>query len=404
MKSTTVVPGTFSCGHTCRRCLCKLVHIDIDGDVVLLAALALVCLALVCRGLKSLARGVAGVLGAVLMLRLHLEYHEFDVARQERARQVRAARQDRASLVRYREQKQKQRESAAGDRSTNHRVACAVVGETRTLADTVESLILNVLEPLDADVFLHLSHTMEAAGGVWNKKAIYERESRIGNMSIPPPRWPPEKDVARFMDALQPVRSIVEEGVHLFTRWQLAYKVIVAYEAVGGFTYAWIIRTRPDLLYRCALSRGWLDALGRFPALYWDFVLVVPRQYANVAFVHARSGFECQVRTELCVPSALASLANVSYYHMAPSPTIHRWGRCPENVTRLSWLCHHDADARTYNSMGPICRMPNGNRPPEDALLGALRYWSKQNADCRCSNGTNVCLEQRHFCAQHRTR
>mgnify|MGYP006134281869 CR=1 FL=1 len=346
------------------------------------------------------------------MLRLYLESDKFEVtrlerarqvsaARQERARQIRAAQQDNASLIRYREQKQKQRESAAGDRSTKHRVACAVVGETRTLADTMESLILNVLEPLDADVFLHLSHTMEAAGGVYNKRMFYA-QMRIRNMSIPPLRWPPGKDVARFMHALQPVRSIVQEGVDYFTRWKLAYEAIVSYEVAGGFTYAWIIRTRPDLLYRCALSPAWLHALGRFPALYWDFVLVVPRRYAMVAFVQARSGFECQVRIELCVPSALANLANVSYWpNINPAPMIHRWGRCPENVSSaLSRMCHNDADARRYNSMGPICRMPNSDHPPEDALLGALKHWSRQNAACRCSNGTNVCLEQRHFCPQ----
>ena len=104
----TVLPRMFSCAHTCRRCVCSLTHSDIDGDVVLLAALALVCLALVCRGLKSLARGVAGVLGAVLMLRLYLESQiarqerarQVSAARQERARQIRAARQDNASLIR----------------------------------------------------------------------------------------------------------------------------------------------------------------------------------------------------------------------------------------------------------------------------------------------------------------
>ena len=291
------------------------------------------------------------------------------------------------------------------------RVACAILGETRTLAEVSDSLLVNILKPLQADAFLHLSNELYASGGMYpnwidaHLPNAWSMNAGKQNITLPPrpAHWPPDSEVVRFLQVLQPVRFTIKGSMLWFERAKLVYLDIAQHEIAIGLEYGWIIRTRPDMYYKCSLSHEWLASLQQLPVMNWDYMGVFPRAHAEVAFMRAESGsFMCRLRYELCVQGALVNLAKVAFHSCCLKFKILRLGRCPKGV-KASHMCHDEAEERELVlPKHPICQQPPGlpNRWADKmgGMGHEIRTWAPQNRRCKCPNGTNTCLERRQFC------
>ena len=118
-----------------------------------------------------------------------------------------------------------------------------------------------------------------------------------------------------ILDILRPVHVNVFEGEQrnystfhgLFTRWSRLYAVIQAHERRVANKYTWVIRTRPDLLYSCRLSRALLEQMHGHTLLKWDFVAVLPRDAAGTALTIGSQSVtcRCEAMVDMCIPSVL---------------------------------------------------------------------------------------------------
>ena len=171
------------------------------------------------------------------------------------------------------------RNTTDNQRYTAIRCAVAVAGQTRTMATVGESLLQNVVRPLDADVFLHLSSEFTVPG--WQRYFSLQGENR----ELAPPGsdggtrvvYTKATQMAYVLRKFSPVRYAVQDGLTLFDRWALLYDLIVSHEVASRFRYDWVIRTRPDLFFGCSMTHSLLQALVSAPGFYWDFVAILPR-------------------------------------------------------------------------------------------------------------------------------
>lgn len=278
------------------------------------------------------------------------------------------------------------------------RVACVVAGETRTIAATASSLRQNVVGPLDADVFLHVSDIFSVSW--WVHPATAEK---------PPHNITTAQQVRVVLATLSPVSYTVRQNLKLFERWRLAYQTVEAYEAAHGWEYAWIVRVRPDLIYACAMSRSFLNSLRHRPFMQHDVIAVLPRSLARTAMERAGETFECKVRPELCVHSALVRLANASLWissNTSQIPKIYRYALCPPSVVgnRIGTsrnFCHTAEQERMLRATRPepLCA-PNHGSSHLLTMDFDLRFrvWSRATPHCVC-NGTDMCASERRYCA-----
>lgn len=239
------------------------------------------------------------------------------------------------------------------------RVACAVVGETRTLPLTVGSLLRNVVRPLHADVFLQISaeSTLKAAA----------------NFSLPSALSAQQMDQLRL--ALRPVRYSVRHVATLAQRWKVAFEAIEAYEGAAGWRYDWVVRVRPDVVHGCAMSLEFLHMLAHRVWMYWDFAAVLPRRVAASAFKRAANpecgaGLESHTiygpgtGMEFCEPLRTKNAAEEAWSPVSndDAPSVYRHARCEGGMAHFSgtrasardW-CHGDEQQRVLNSTRPAC-------------------------------------------------
>ena len=255
------------------------------------------------------------------------------------------------------------------------------------------SLRRNVVEPLDADVFLHVSATFSFTF-FWAPEAAEK-----------PPRTTPAQQMSVVLATLAPVRYTVRQDLPLFERWRLAYQTVEAYEAAHGWAYAWIVRVRPDLVYACAMSRRLLHALERRPFMQHDVLAVLPRALARTAMERAGDTFECKVKLELCVHSALVRLANASLWisgNTSQIPAIYRYARCPPSDHAPRVLCHTAEEAHRLCATRPAprCATHHGHSHLRAMDFEArFQGFSRMNPRCVC-NGTNVCATAQRYCVR----
>ena len=214
------------------------------------------------------------------------------------------------------------------------RFALLLAGELRTLPTVIDNFESNVLAPLQpADVFLHLSLQWSLAA--W---------SNLSGLPRPPEQWP----MSAYHDLHRRLKAIVhaelveapDSAAHfVFVRWAALLAAMRRREQERSFTYAHVVRSRPDLVYHCSLSRTWLQTL-RYPLLSWDVFASFPRDFADVILARAAETWECTTRIELCVPGAIVTHANSSYYDIPADfgtyklATIFRHSDCPADLPR----------------------------------------------------------------------
>ena len=223
------------------------------------------------------------------------------------------------------------------------KVALILVGELRTFRFVSTSLAVALLQPLAPDVFAHVS--LGTAGSrSMNKEqtvpieGIHQARERLERQLHPV--W------LRIADPLV-------AGAHaIFERLRESYAAICAHEQRERFSYTWLLRTRPDLGYRCIFDRGLLAQLGGAALLAWDHLVILPRVLGRAAMEQAANSFECRVRFETCVAAQLAR-ANASFYDMdkrlvflfRSAVCAKHPPTCPMNMTRVHCKELRDAAA-----------------------------------------------------------
>ena len=184
------------------------------------------------------------------------------------------------------------------------RVAVAVAGQLRTISYVLHSLLHNVLRPLRADLFMDVSPVDTVRG------AHKERDATA-------------QAIMAINGTLRPLHLLVDAGnaswsrekstfYGLFLRWGRLLVVIQQQEARSGAQYDWIVRTRPDIVYTCALTVQVLRQATRGRSvLKWDFVALLTRRDATVALgLRNRSQLSCicSRRVDYCVDEAFLRL------------------------------------------------------------------------------------------------
>lgn len=307
-------------------------------------------------------------------------------------------------------------------------VAVAVTGEARSLADIYGSLLANVIHPLRADVFMHI-------GLEWHTVA-WARPQVAGGLRAT--RQVSRASIATALEAINPVNLTIAEGLPLFARWRLVMASIMAREATLSVRgprshYLWIIRVRPDLMFQCSITFDFLRAVGQSALVQWDYIAILSRPVAEVAMTRVDT-FVCHLRVELCVPSALVTLLNASFFTMsdalvwimrldicAGAPT-HNRSYCTSTeqlkavgLPAVTKLEHLNASAITRR---PACRTTKLQGPRgQNTIDGWVAYHSRDVSGCwvhlgaertsagsgspqACLNGTNTCLKLRKWAAR----
>jgi len=240
-----------------------------------------------------------------------------------------------------------------------HSTAVCTAGELRSLMDTKVShyFALALLQPLHADLFMvvSLSHTQswhKWSSGQFNLSNI---SSAVHNLrhTLKPKEMAIAAD-GRELDLLaQSFHLDLEtrqcrKGLHsfqsLFLRWRICLSMIQRSEGSRrrlispGWSYSYVIRTRPDVYLAGAITpavlrRKLFAPSGKWIAYAWDFVAIMSRSAADTSLRQCplmRNASECwlanrdtnytvranyKVVGEFCNPCT-CRLAGISAYEM----------------------------------------------------------------------------------------
>jgi hypothetical protein len=189
--------------------------------------------------------------------------------------------------------------------ASSHRVAVAMAGQVRMMPLLLTTLRDNVLSPLAADLYMHVStsdtdanNKMSLAGNAPSGTTAHMLE--VINSTLRP----------RFFmaDRLASWTSDRDTFYGLFVRWARLLQAIAGHEAVAQQRYDWVVRTRPDLIYLCALTPSVLEQAAAQSVLDWDFLALFPRAVADIAMMlgnRSRWACLCATKVDYCVDEAL---------------------------------------------------------------------------------------------------
>ena len=190
--------------------------------------------------------------------------------------------------------------------------AIAMAGELRTLGSALPNVNAALLQPLRADLFMDVA--LESTCSLVTARAGVD-QYRCGSMRRTHRAFVDEAQWAAILRALQPVHVNIAGGepgnatshYGLFSRWVRLLFAIEARESRVGSRYRWVVRTRPDLIYTCSMSRPLLSHARGRALLKYDLLAVLPRAAASIALSMGSRDVNCHCKrqVEQCVPSAL---------------------------------------------------------------------------------------------------
>lgn len=172
--------------------------------------------------------------------------------------------------------------------------AICMCGQIRTLAYKPHQLMMlnNVITPLNASLFMVVSKN-------WTNL-----NSTTGSQ------------IEGLKKQLAPVFFKLSETSTLLEKFQICRKAILQEESKSQNPFAWVVKTRPDVYFHCKLHplvipSGWY-------ASAWDYFVVMPRMYANLALNTSSTdyGGRCEYHETICSPCKVKKKfnANISVF------------------------------------------------------------------------------------------
>ena len=235
------------------------------------------------------------------------------------------------------------------------RVAVAMAGQLRSVMAVMHNFQAHVLKPLAAELFMDVSpqdtnHRGNLPG--YGMKNITNQQLDVINATLKPLHLLVDYGSGRLNDAAT--------YYGLFLRWSRLLTVIRKRERHLALAYDWIIRVRPDLMYRCAITTRVLQDSAGHSVLDWDSVAILPRRAADIAMQlpsRARLRCICSHKVDYCVDE---------YLLMKKEPFLKAESRPIAAIYRPSWAERRPAAMQSYLECGVSCRDggASGDRAP----------------------------------------